>query len=281
MNKNEPNPYTYQLPKKWESIQLTAVSNAAYYQKLTVNFGGETIVFSGSGQEVQLKTADGSEGVFFTRADHPGIDSISLKFEYEIKQGGTTQLAKVYGPFIDNVDKDGKIYSSVTFGSEDSTDNDKNDTFVTMSVVYTEENVRYYENLKITSDLPKSVDVKMSEIPKRLSGNIQFKNTAKANEVIDNLKVHIDGDDTALCYDIKIRDPKSGKYVKDTVMFEMGRLESDITKTLTVDYEIDVAHGVKKPGNASLFFNIFPDFDVIITIPKSDAFQVEEKLIVT
>ena len=124
------NPVDVPIPRDQGGI-VSCVSHAAYYQKVTLQWpgGGQTVVFEGTGEGVQMKTPDGATSVPVGPDRSPL--SLSCLFQYSTSgSSGPLNLAKVKPPEI--VSGDG--HTTITVVSEDDVDDDYNDSYLTFSL---------------------------------------------------------------------------------------------------------------------------------------------------
>lgn len=61
------NPVDVGIPRDQADI-VSCMSNAAYYQKVTIQWpsGGDTVIFKGTGEDVQMKTPEIDSKVSYT-----------------------------------------------------------------------------------------------------------------------------------------------------------------------------------------------------------------------
>jgi len=111
---------------------ISCISNAAYYQRVTLSWtilgSTTTVVFSGSGEDVPMKTSNGATSVSLPAARQNF--NISALFEFS--------TAGPNGPFQQAAVKDPVVTQSgsmtlIQVVSEDSTDQDFNDSYLTIS----------------------------------------------------------------------------------------------------------------------------------------------------
>ncbi len=123
------NPVSLSIPASSQGV-INCLSNAAYYQRVSLSWPGHTVVFSGTGEGQSMKTASGDD--VYSIPPTPAAFTISATFEYS-KSGssGTFHKASVKTPVV--TDKGGFNVIEVT--SEDSTDNDNNDSYLTIATV--------------------------------------------------------------------------------------------------------------------------------------------------
>ena len=106
------------------------VSNASYFQKVTLTWGSTTAVFTGTGEGQPMTTSDGSQSVQIPPDE--AARTISVQFEFSPNgSGGPFSMAVVKDPIVTN--KGGFNVIEVT--SEDSSDNDFNDSYLTVVTV--------------------------------------------------------------------------------------------------------------------------------------------------
>lgn len=107
---------------------IICMSNAAFYQRVTISLPDDTLVFKGSGEQVMMTMPDGKTNYIIGKF---GTDiSVTLTFEYS-QQGSE-------GPFYPvnqtrASQNDGPIHFVYLISTEDATDNDFNDTFVSIN----------------------------------------------------------------------------------------------------------------------------------------------------
>lgn len=131
------------------------------------------------------------------------------------------------------------------------------------------------EPLLVKGVFPVRIDIGTADLDKKeLTGEIIVKNLSIVGELITGLVINIETDDHALPYDVEIYDEEKGDYSKDTVPLKItGDLDCEQSQTIPVKYRITAAHN-PTPGEFTFTFNIFPDFDLIVKIPKWDAFPL-------
>lgn len=107
---------------------ITCIANASYYQEVQIQFPDlPLVVFQGTGEEVPMRCDTGN--VFSIPSSHSDCP-ISLTFLYSTNGSqGPFNLAYVKPPII-NQEGD---FVTITVMSEDSTDNDNNDTYLTIN----------------------------------------------------------------------------------------------------------------------------------------------------
>jgi len=123
------NPVNLQIPANSQGV-ANCVANAAYFQRVTLTWDGNTAVFSGSGEGVAMTLPSGETTLQFT--PDSAARTVSATFEYSSSgSGGPFSAAAVRDPVVTN--KGGFNVIEVT--SEDSTDNDNNDSYLTIATV--------------------------------------------------------------------------------------------------------------------------------------------------
>ncbi|MBI3884378.1 MAG: hypothetical protein HY302_01410 [Opitutae bacterium] len=123
------NPLSLQIPvtQANQTIYATVESFAAYTQRITITLPDSTTrQFQGSGEFVQL-------GTFTFRTTAAGFYTFTVKVEYQSSPGGPWQLSAdvVSASQVVNT-----LNYTVVF-SEDATDDDDNDSFITFRWFYT------------------------------------------------------------------------------------------------------------------------------------------------
>jgi hypothetical protein len=111
---------------------VTAESHAAFFQLLDIDDGDNDIcILQGSGENVKMNTPAGQDSCSFTAA--PGVPVfLSVLFTFSRSgAGGPFSNAVVLAPLATD---DSPMLRIVSVTSEDSTDNDDNDTFLTIAV---------------------------------------------------------------------------------------------------------------------------------------------------
>lgn len=127
------NPVTITLPSD-SAGSIFCHANAMYWQRVTLNITGggtqpTTVVFQGTGEGVSLPY-DSSGDTTYSLGTRQGT-TISALFEFSTSgQGGPFQKANVRNPIINQA---GTMYI-VQVTSEDSTDNDNNDSYLSIVV---------------------------------------------------------------------------------------------------------------------------------------------------
>jgi hypothetical protein len=116
-----------QIPISGDSSgYITCNSHAAYYQRVTLNFLNNQVIFSGSGEGVPMTTQTGSPlyDLGATRQNY----SISALFQFSTSgpNGPFQNAVSVQDPIIS---QDGNS-TFITVTSEDSSDNDNNDSYL-------------------------------------------------------------------------------------------------------------------------------------------------------
>lgn len=127
------NPVSLSIPANGRG-NISAVCNAAWYQRLTLTWAGGAAVFQGTGEGVAMTTAAGESAIPL-----PQAAEVTAKFESSRPgSSGTLVLAAVQNPIVTTQG----AFTLVQVKSEDSTDNDFNDTFLTIvSVSFQSETV--------------------------------------------------------------------------------------------------------------------------------------------
>lgn len=123
------NPVSINIPKD-AMVTLTAVANAGWYQRVTLTWPGNTVVFQGTGEGVAMTTPDGQD----VRDVGPALQPYQISALFEFSQNGPSgpfSRARVQNPVI--LTKDPFKITQVT--SEDGADNDNNDTYLTVVAV--------------------------------------------------------------------------------------------------------------------------------------------------
>jgi Fucose-binding lectin II (PA-IIL) len=118
---NFPNPYTTRIPSD-SNYNFSFTSNAAYFQRATVSVNGQvSAVFNGSGENVAMTQQGGSTS--YGGATRQAMTA-SILFEYSSNGSDYSQSS---------VAQAWSTSTLVMVGTEDSTDNDNNDTVMTLS----------------------------------------------------------------------------------------------------------------------------------------------------
>ena len=123
------NPVSIPIPASSQGV-INCVANAAYYQRVTLTWGSTTVVFAGTGEGTPMTTADGET----TAQIPPTPDAFNIQALFEFSTNGSSgpfSPATVREPVISN--KGGFNVAEVM--SEDSTDNDNNDSYLTVATV--------------------------------------------------------------------------------------------------------------------------------------------------
>ena len=124
------NPVDVGIPRDQADI-MSCMSNAAYYQKVTIQWpsGGDTVIFEGTGEDVQMKTPNGD--ITAPVGSNRSPLSVSCLFEYSSSgKGGPLSKAKVKDPVYST----NGGYTTITVVSEDDVDDDYNDSYLTFSL---------------------------------------------------------------------------------------------------------------------------------------------------
>ena len=117
-----PNPYTTRIPSD-TGYTFSFVSNAAYFQRATVSINGQvSAVFTGQGEAVPMTQQGGAAS--YGGATRQAMNA-SILFEYSTDGSNyaPSTVAQVWNSA-----------SLVLVGTEDSTDNDNNDTVMTLQL---------------------------------------------------------------------------------------------------------------------------------------------------
>ncbi|KAJ7198120.1 hypothetical protein GGX14DRAFT_573676 [Mycena pura] len=124
-----PNPLSLGPFPPGSTALVTARSNAKFTQKVVVTGPPAECTFQGSGEDVAMKTSDSSTQCIFAPATTSDTLSLSLLFQF------SSNGVDFKDPLIVDVSTNttGNVVS-VRAVSEDSTDNDKNDSEVTIRV---------------------------------------------------------------------------------------------------------------------------------------------------
>lgn len=121
--------------KRPKGGSIICMSNAAFYQRVTIVFPDHTMVFSGGGEEVVMKTDKGERLHIIKKSE-----DVEVKMTFEFSQngpGGPFQPAKQL-----RLSRHGRgVKRMITVSSEDSTDADFNDTFVSISYISQDTNL--------------------------------------------------------------------------------------------------------------------------------------------
>jgi hypothetical protein len=115
------NPVQIPIPGD-SSGSITCNSHAAFYQQVTLQVAGNTVIFSGTGEGVAMTTQDGSTSYPLP----PTRQGYSISALFQFSSSGPK------GPFQNAVSVQDPINSPpfITVTSEDSTDNDNNDSYL-------------------------------------------------------------------------------------------------------------------------------------------------------
>lgn len=121
------NPIQINIPGDVQ-VWITCNSHASFYQRVTLSdiHSADTVVFSGSGEGVPMKTAEGST-IYSPSNSRQGY-TINALFEYS-KTG-------LNGPFLSSLVQDPILPPEegqgtfVTITSEDGSDSDNNDSYL-------------------------------------------------------------------------------------------------------------------------------------------------------
>lgn len=116
-----PNPYTARIQGD-SNYSFSFVSQAQYFQRATVSVGQVSIVFNGQGEGVAMTQQDGSTSY---RGTTKQPMSASVLFEYS--QDGATYI-------LSTVAQVWNTSTLVMVGTEDATDDDNNDTEMTLTI---------------------------------------------------------------------------------------------------------------------------------------------------
>ena len=122
------NPIILTIPAGSKAI-IQAVSNAAWNQQLTIDWGQGPVVLAGSGERVPMTTPDGRTTLEV--APSPQGYQVNVTFQFSQEPSGPFLLGRVQEPIITQKGP----FSVVQVMSEDGSDNDNNDTYLTLVAV--------------------------------------------------------------------------------------------------------------------------------------------------
>jgi hypothetical protein len=117
-------------------------SNASYIQRVTIKWtaqynGVETPKsrqFEGNGEGMRLDTNTGeTECVFHPRSDNKDYE-LTITFEYSSDNGVSWRVPMVTGPTLTKGTQERP--EQIDFSTEDSSDGDNNDTYLTITFTY-------------------------------------------------------------------------------------------------------------------------------------------------
>lgn len=119
------NPVSLAIPRD-VSGYITCNAHAAYFQRVTISTdGGQVAVFSGTGEGVPMKTADGKSLVPI--GPSRSAYTFSILFEFSTNgPAGPFKKAVVKDPIISH---EGSV-TMVSITSEDGADTDSNDSYL-------------------------------------------------------------------------------------------------------------------------------------------------------
>lgn len=123
------NPIVLTIPAG-ASATIQAVSNTAWYQQITVDWGAGPVVLAGGGEGVPMATTDGRT----TLEVAPSAQGyqVNATFRFSRTPSGPFLLGWVREPVVTSKG----AYSAVrVMMSEDSSDDDDNDTYLTLIAV--------------------------------------------------------------------------------------------------------------------------------------------------
>lgn len=120
------NPIDVSIPANSQgSIQCLA--NAAFWQRVTLDWPGDMVFFQGTGEGEPMQTPD-RQNAYLLRAESSAY-RIRAMFEYSTGgPNGPFQLGRVLDPVV----TDKGMFTIVQVTSEDSADNDNNDSYLTI-----------------------------------------------------------------------------------------------------------------------------------------------------
>lgn len=122
------NPYVSQFPVG-ASASVSAESHASFYQIVDLDDGaGTTCVLKGTGEDVQMLTPAGANSCTFVATSDTIPVTLSALFQYS-KSGpsGSTSNSHVQTAHVAD---DGPFLDVITVHTEDDSDDDDNDTFL-------------------------------------------------------------------------------------------------------------------------------------------------------
>jgi hypothetical protein len=123
------NPVALQIPAGSQGT-INCLANATFFQRVTLTWSGQAVVFSGTGEGKAMTLPNGDS--MYTLPPSVTALTIAATFEYSsVGASGPFQKATVRDPVVE--DKGGFHVIQVT--SEDSTDNDWNDSYLTIATV--------------------------------------------------------------------------------------------------------------------------------------------------
>jgi hypothetical protein len=124
------NPVTVQIPRETHG-SVFCNSHAAFWQKVTLGMpDGSTHVFQGAGED-KVMTGPNGETSFPVSGDRSHPSPVSCTFEFSRNgQNGTFYKARVADPVI----TPGNEMTQILVVSEDDSDDDFNDSYLTFTV---------------------------------------------------------------------------------------------------------------------------------------------------
>ena len=123
------NPANFTIAANSKGI-INAVSNAAWYQRVSLTWGQNSAVLQGTGEGVAMKTPSGDTAINFPQSDQ-GYQLTAL-FEFSRSgPSGPFERARLQDPIVTQ----NGPFTITQFKSEDSTDNDFNDTYLTVVAI--------------------------------------------------------------------------------------------------------------------------------------------------
>jgi len=109
---------------------INCVANASYYQRVTLSWPGDSCLFTGTGEGQPMKTPDGQTSVSIGPTG--GGFELTATFEYSTSgPQGPFRLATASKPIVERKG----LFTVIQVTSEDSTDNDLNDSYLTIVMV--------------------------------------------------------------------------------------------------------------------------------------------------
>lgn len=110
---------------------ITCMAKASYFQRVTLTLPAGQVVFQGTGENVPMTYAPG-QGVYDLGSSAQPI-SVTALFEYSTSgQNGPFYPAHVEDPVPEKT----QLWTIVAVTSEDSTDNDDNDSILSLFVMH-------------------------------------------------------------------------------------------------------------------------------------------------
>lgn len=128
---NVANPLSLSIPSGFP-LQLSCQSHAAFFQNVQIGTPIGIVQFTGTGEGVTMSITSGGSGTSFVVPTQPDAYMIELLFQFSKSAGGALSLSNIqHNPVM----IEGALVTTISVESEDASDNDDNDSILTITIV--------------------------------------------------------------------------------------------------------------------------------------------------